>query len=83
MADVDAMLMEEMKDEGIEEGVIPQYADTDYAGDGDDEEDAYIDVDGVMVQERARRPPPEPGYRASGNGEFQPRRNPETAWRNW
>ena len=29
MADVDAMLMEEMKDEGIEEGVIPQYADTD------------------------------------------------------
>ena len=61
MADVDAMLMEEMKDEGIEEGVIPQYADTDYAGDGDDEKDAYIDVDGVMVQERAPETP-EPAF---------------------
>ena len=61
MADVDAMLMEEMKDEGIEEGVIPQYADTDYAEDGDDEEDAYIDVDGALVPERAPETP-EPDY---------------------
>ena len=54
LADVDAMLQEEMKDEGLEEGIIPQYADTDY-GEGDDaaeddyENDAYLDIDGTMV----------------------------------
>ena len=41
--------------------MIPQYADTDYAGDGDDEEDAYIDVDGVMVPERESKTP-EPDF---------------------
>jgi len=61
MADVGAMLQEEMRDEGVEEGVIPQYADTDYAGDGDDEEDAYIDVDGAMVPE-GEPDPPEPDF---------------------
>lgn len=52
--DVDALLMEEMKDEGVEEGVIPQHADTDY------NEDAYIDVDGTMVQEGPAEEEPEP-----------------------
>ena len=37
LSDVDAMLQEEMKDQGIEEGVIPQHSDTDY-GEEEDED---------------------------------------------
>ena len=56
LSDVDAMLQEEMKDEGIEEGIIPQYADTDYGGDGPDDDDAYVDVDGTLVPEAQESP---------------------------
>ena len=56
LEDVDALLQEEMKDEGLEEGVIPQYADTEY-DEADDaaldeyESDAHLDTGGTMVQE--------------------------------
>ena len=64
LAEVDSMLQEEMKDEGIEEGIIPQAADTDY--DDSDDEDSYVDVDGTLIPEAQQQP-----AEAEAPGEFE------------
>ena len=61
LEDVDAMLQEEMKDEGIEEGIIPQHADTDYAEDGpDDASEAPLAQEPPATEEPAQEPDAEP-----------------------
>ena len=72
LSDVDAMLQEEMKDQGIEEGVIPQHSDTDY-GEEEDEDttalpapapayDAQDDADEEDAELDADDGEEDPGY---------------------